>query len=258
MTVTFGGLRAVDARRLHCRGRASSSVSSDRTARARRRSSTASPASSPTTRQHQVRRPRDLGRRRRTGAPGAASGAPGSRSSCSRTSRIEENLQVAARAPVGRRLPRRPRRAPTRRATRERRLRARRARHPRPREAHADRDQPGATQARRASARALAAAPAARVHGRARGRSRHRRSRRSSGSGCAQIIDAGIDDLPRRPRHGPRAQRVRLHLRDRVRREDRRGHARRDQAQPARDRGVPRLVGRAARTRPAHRKRRNR
>ena len=32
------------------------------------------------------------------------------------------------------------------------------------------------------------------------------------------------DDLPRRPRHGARAQHLRLHLRDRVRPQDRRGH----------------------------------
>jgi len=73
--------------------------------------------------------------------------------------------------------------------------------------------------------------PAARVHGRARGRPRHHGV---AGSGRPAAPDHRLryHDLPRRPRHGSRAQRVRLHLRDRVRAEDRGRDPGTDQADP--------------------------
>ena len=60
------------------------------------------------------------------------------------------------------------------------------------------------------------------------------------GSHLRQFLDARHHGVPHRPRHGPRAQRVRLHLRARLRSDHRRGHAGRDPRQPRRDRRLPR------------------
>ena len=88
------------------------------------------------------------------------------------------------------------------------------------RRAHAGRAQAGGRGPR---ARRLAAR---RLPRRARRGARHGRERRSSGAGCAQVVDRGHGDAAGRPRHGPRAQHLRPHRRARVRAGDRERHAR--------------------------------
>ncbi len=92
-------------------------------------------------------------------------------------------------------------------------------------------------------ARALAAQPETAPARRARRRSRHA-GEPAARCPPAQLPRSRCQPVPDRPRHGPGAQRLRLHLRARLRSGDRPRHAGRDPCRPGGHRRLPRRVRR--------------
>ena len=121
---------------------------------------------------------------------------------------------------------------------------ARRARSRRVSRCEPERSLPRPAQARRCGA-GLGRQPPARSARRTRRRTRHRREPGTRWP-IAVVPRPRHHRVPHRPRHGPRAQRVRPHLRARLRPDHRGGNARRDPIAPRGDQGVSRRAGHRA------------